>query len=102
MSQFTYRPIVQRNGEVAYLRVEVTEATAYSGMPVFPRVGAHTGESGSRVPSITQHLLDREHDSRMRKLRAETEAAERPVKSSTAVTLEATPTPDYCRVIDID
>lgn len=96
MSLFTYRPVIQ-NGVVAYLRVEVTDANAYDGMPVFPRVSGHNDvlRGGSRVASITQHLLDRDAHAAELKCRAATKLVASSVEDSQTA-------PAFNRVMDID
>jgi len=98
MALYTYRPVIQ-NGVVAYLREEVTDRSAYAGMPVFPRVSGHNDElrGGSGVPSITQYLLDR--DAHAAEVKRREKAATRKTESSS---VESCNSPAYNRVMDID
>lgn len=76
---YTYRPIVMKNGAVAYLRVPVTEDTMYPGMPLLERTNVHAS-GGSSTPNITDRLLrntrDAEAARQEQRHRREEEAAE--------------------------
>ena len=78
MSLYTYRPIVTKEGTVAYLRVPVTEETMYPGMPLLEKTNSHASDGGSGTPDIMGRLLRNTRDaeaSRQEQRRRREEAA---------------------------
>lgn len=112
MSEYTYAQVVLPNGLTGWRRVPVTKENSYEGMPLLPRVNSHNDEfgGGSRVLSITQHLLSRDqHAAEVRRLKEleakqEAERVKRRLSARSIQDIEkdAREESAYARVIDAD
>lgn len=110
---YTYKPVINQFGVVAYLRVPVTQETSYEGMPMMPKISGHTSVFAVRNVDITEDVVRRTIQAAVdRDMAAEQRAAEvadaarlRSTRSALDVLKEheaTTSQTPYQRVLDID